>query len=151
MQVDFDPRLEAFWRVGGFHPTKEDRELRKAKQLAEFMIDAPIDRFFQYFGSPLLQLRSKLPLSALPELNWQVPADVEDETSASSELLSSSEQPSLEKEPSLPESEAVAKSEDGNEAVEESHIYPLQSYRYRPDTYLQIKRERIHGAVIPGK
>lgn len=129
--------------MGGFHLSNEDKALRETKKISEYLIDLPIDRFFQYFGSPLLQLRSKLPLPVLPELNWRVPVDVAGEIPAGSESSPSSQLPSNsesspESKSSLPESE------------EENLIYPLQSYRYRPDVYLQIPRERIHGAIIPG-
>lgn len=144
MQVDYDPRFEAFWRVGGFHLSKEDEALRKAKEIPKELIDLPIDRFMQYFGSPLLQLRSKLPLPALPELNWRIPTDVKAEITDGSESTPDSES-SSNNESSVSKSEIIATQE-----VEENRIYPLQSYRYRPDVYLQIPRERIHGAIIPG-
>lgn len=60
-QVDFDPRIEAFWHFGGLTLLKETikgRELARVKDI----IDEPSNRPFQYIGTPLLQLRNHLPL-----------------------------------------------------------------------------------------
>ncbi|XP_065200688.1 large ribosomal subunit protein mL65 [Planococcus citri] len=122
-QIDYEPRLEAFWRVGGFHPTKEDKKLRERKEMSETRWDEYIDRFFQYFGSPILQIRSTLPLPEITTLENKVQTSVDENESSS--LITSEEKPHL-------------------------TDYGLQEYRYDPKTYLEIPRERIRGAVIPG-
>lgn len=149
--------------MGGFHLSNEDKKLREAKKIHEDFMNLPIDRFMQYFGSPLLQLRSKLPLPVLPEANWPVPEDVTGEIPASSEPSAAAESsPNSESSPvSEPSPESKSSSESkstvselqivSEPAAEENRMYPLQSYRYRPDLYLQIPRERVHGGIIPGK
>lgn len=122
-QIDYEPRLEAFWRVGGFFPTKEDRKLRESKGMSEERLHEHIDRFFQYFGSPLLQIRSSLPLPAITTEDVRI--QTSDDTSESSSVIISEERPEL-------------------------TYYDLQEYRYDPKTYLEIPRERTKGVVIPG-
>lgn len=79
-QVDFEPRIEAFWRVGGFHPDQEtydkrskDVEVHKkelknnrfAKRKIEEEPDDTVGHFIQYLGHPVLQLRHEKPLKPL--------------------------------------------------------------------------------------
>ncbi|XP_063368268.1 large ribosomal subunit protein mL65 [Cydia amplana] len=64
-QVDYDPRHEAFWFVGGVHLSR--RVIRKR---AEFpwqrdKLLEPKNRTVQYLGKPLLALRGHLPLKPL--------------------------------------------------------------------------------------
>lgn len=129
--MDYDPRLEAFWRVGGFYPTRDDKKLRKEKGVSDARLDEYIDRFFQYFGSPILQLRSNLPLPEI-QIDEEKLKPVKTEVNIA---LGELDEPT-----------------DIITAGEKAQLnnYPLQEYRYDPKTYLQIPRERIHGAVIPG-
>ncbi|CAH0724918.1 unnamed protein product, partial [Brenthis ino] len=61
-QVDFDPRHEAFWFIGGVDvPYKVTKWRRKYPWLKD-RVNEPIDRPVQYIGSPLLTLRNNLPL-----------------------------------------------------------------------------------------
>ncbi|XP_046685245.1 uncharacterized protein LOC124370984 [Homalodisca vitripennis] len=79
-EIDFEPRIEAFWRVGGFHPDqqtyderkkdKEDHEKelktnRFAKRKIKEEPDDLVGHFIQYIGQPILQLRSSRPLRPL--------------------------------------------------------------------------------------
>ncbi|XP_049938706.1 39S ribosomal protein S30, mitochondrial [Schistocerca serialis cubense] len=62
-QVDFEPRVEAFWFVGGMEPSRRQRKGREGmKFLTKEDVERPADRPVQYFGSPVLQLRHELPL-----------------------------------------------------------------------------------------
>lgn len=61
-EVDHEPRVEAFWAVGGMEPPKSIvYKKQKSRDLKEYAED-PIDRHFQYFGEPCLQLRHAQPL-----------------------------------------------------------------------------------------
>lgn len=95
LQIDFEPRLEAFWRVGGFFPDQEtynerkkdkedhEKELKQnrfAKRKFEEEPEDVVGHFIQYFGHPVLQLRGTKPLKPfsvdslpLPDLS-KVPA-----------------------------------------------------------------------------
>ncbi len=149
-QVDYEPRCEAFWRVGGFYLTEEDRKLRKAKEIDESLLEDPIDRFFQYYGAPVLQLRNKLLLPPLPKLKWTYSKPIENDSE-------SADDNSAVARTSKDMSDVKTVQPETSRAVELSilsdngTIYPLQEYRYRPDVYLELTRERIYGAVIPGK
>lgn len=72
--------MEAFWRVGGFHPDQETYNSRKkdiedhkkdlkndrfAKRKIQEEPDDPVGHFIQYLGHPLLQLRHADPLKPL--------------------------------------------------------------------------------------
>ncbi|KAI5705039.1 hypothetical protein M8J76_003423 [Diaphorina citri] len=67
-QVDYKPRIEAFWNVGGLGLTPQERETRVKKKVHEELLDEPSTKWIQYFGSPVLQLRSSLPLPPLGEM-----------------------------------------------------------------------------------
>jgi Mitochondrial 28S ribosomal protein S30 (PDCD9). len=67
-QVDYKPRIEAFWNVGGLGLTPQERETRVKKKVPEELLDEPSTKWIQYFGSPVLQLRSSLPLPPLGEM-----------------------------------------------------------------------------------
>lgn len=73
-QVDNRPRIEAFWNVGGFGLTEEEREKRKKKKVSDDLLEDPSNKWIQYFGNPIIQLRSNLPLSPLrnitPSETW---------------------------------------------------------------------------------
>uniref|UniRef100_A0A0K8SKB9 28S ribosomal protein S30, mitochondrial n=1 Tax=Lygus hesperus TaxID=30085 RepID=A0A0K8SKB9_LYGHE len=77
--VDYNPRLEAFWLAGNFHPSVElykertNEKKRLEKENKRKVKPEPIDidpaqvveHHIQYIGHPLVQLRSKLPLTQL--------------------------------------------------------------------------------------
>lgn len=65
-QVDFEPRLEAFWFVGGMDPSRLTRKSREGQKfLTKEDVERPVDRPVQYLGSPVLQLRHDLPLPVI--------------------------------------------------------------------------------------
>lgn len=62
-EVDYNPRLETFWSVGGLQPPDSVIKRRKKdKELTDEEVNAPIDRWVQYLGSPVLQIRNENPL-----------------------------------------------------------------------------------------
>ncbi|KAF6206634.1 hypothetical protein GE061_017870 [Apolygus lucorum] len=77
--VDYKPRLEAFWLAGTFHPSAElykersdeikrlEKENKRKEKPEPIDIDAAevVEHHIQYIGHPLVQLRSKLPLTQL--------------------------------------------------------------------------------------
>lgn len=107
--------------------------MRKEKEYDETRLDEYIDRFIQYFGSPILQLRS---IEPLPELKI-------DESQIETPKLDDVEV-------FLDESTELAPMELIQHETKNLKKFPLQEYRYDPKTYLQIPRERIRGAVVPG-
>lgn len=61
-EVDFKPRVEAFWFAGGIErPTLQRKAREKIEHLKEYA-DDPINMPVQYVGSPILQLRHQFPL-----------------------------------------------------------------------------------------
>ncbi|XP_077298426.1 mitochondrial ribosomal protein S30 [Arctopsyche grandis] len=64
-QVDVDPRLEAFWFVGGLDPPKRLITQKKKTPFYKDIEDAPVDRPFQFLGTPILTLRNDVPLEPL--------------------------------------------------------------------------------------
>nr|CAD7428229.1 unnamed protein product [Timema monikensis] len=64
-QVDYEPRLESFWSLGGLAPPEAMRKSKLGCKWTEDKADEPIDRFIQYLGSPILQLRHEQPLPPL--------------------------------------------------------------------------------------
>ncbi|XP_012281803.1 28S ribosomal protein S30, mitochondrial [Orussus abietinus] len=69
VQVDYEPRIEAFWKVGGIVPTKGSRSAKINNEFLKEYADMPIDRWFQYNGNPLLQLRHEFPLKEIIPLS----------------------------------------------------------------------------------
>lgn len=64
--MDYDPRVEAFWSVGGFHPSPEVYNERKENDdLTEEEREELVEHWIQYIGSPIVQMRSALPLDVL--------------------------------------------------------------------------------------
>ncbi|KAF5295977.1 hypothetical protein FQA39_LY12749 [Lamprigera yunnana] len=67
-QVDIDPRIEAFWYVGGIAADNDDKAVRPVN-----------DKCFQYVGKPTLAIRSAIPLEAemsieeVEKSNFEVP------------------------------------------------------------------------------
>ncbi|CAK1581061.1 unnamed protein product [Parnassius mnemosyne] len=64
-QADYEPRHEAFWFVGGLDVPHTVRNQRKKHKWLRDQLEEPIDRPVQYIGTPLLTLRSNLPLKPL--------------------------------------------------------------------------------------
>ncbi|CAG5100557.1 Similar to MRPS30: 39S ribosomal protein S30 [Cotesia congregata] len=64
VQMDYDPRIEAAWFFGGINTTNEVKISLKKNHCKE-ALNEPIDRKFQYLGTPILQLRHHYPLNEL--------------------------------------------------------------------------------------
>ncbi|XP_060526456.1 large ribosomal subunit protein mL65 [Cylas formicarius] len=61
-QADIAPRIESCWYAGGMDPPNHIKRMRsKIVYKKEFEND-PIDRLMYYIGSPLLSVRSRMPL-----------------------------------------------------------------------------------------
>ena len=69
VQVETDPRVESFWCVGGMDPPTFLRKRREKVPWLKDAADRPIDRWFQYFGSPMMHLRHELPLPAVLQIH----------------------------------------------------------------------------------
>ncbi|CAG9790897.1 unnamed protein product [Diatraea saccharalis] len=69
MQVDHDPRHEAFWFVGGVDIPTGVRKWRKQQSWYKDRMNENFDRPVQYIGSPFVALRSHLPLKPLISYN----------------------------------------------------------------------------------
>ncbi|XP_017891276.1 39S ribosomal protein S30, mitochondrial [Ceratina calcarata] len=67
-QVDFDPRVEAFWFAGGVEPSAMVRKAKAGSKYAKNRADELLDQPVHYFGTPLLQLRHQLPLREIVPL-----------------------------------------------------------------------------------
>ncbi|XP_076230748.1 mitochondrial ribosomal protein S30 [Calliopsis andreniformis] len=68
-EIDFAPRVEAFWFVGGVKPAAS---IRKSKLQVSWMknhANNPVNIPIQYIGSPILQLRNQLPLKEIIPLH----------------------------------------------------------------------------------
>lgn len=61
-QIDYDPRHEAFWFIGGVDVPYKVAAWRRKYPWLKDRENEPIDRPVQYIGSPILALRSNLPL-----------------------------------------------------------------------------------------
>ncbi|XP_051172636.1 28S ribosomal protein S30, mitochondrial [Leptopilina boulardi] len=64
-EIDYDPRIEAYWVVGGMEPPKSVKCSRQNSIWQKEYANDPIDRRFQYIGEPCLQLRHALPLQEI--------------------------------------------------------------------------------------
>ncbi|XP_075220576.1 mitochondrial ribosomal protein S30 [Lycorma delicatula] len=83
-EVDYNPRLEAFWKVGGFKWSEEEHKIRTEKLDRD---DIPfewkneagkeLEHWFQYFGETILQLRSQLPLEPVTD-DLKAPVDLKE-------------------------------------------------------------------------
>ncbi|CAK1542237.1 unnamed protein product [Leptosia nina] len=61
-QVDYDPKHEAFWFMGGTDVPAKVVNWRKQFAWLKDRLHEPIDRPIQYTGSPILTIRNHLPL-----------------------------------------------------------------------------------------
>lgn len=132
-EIDYEPRMEAFWKVGGFHPDEEtcnkrkkdkkdaEKEAKKSippKEVDRTKIvepDEPVDHWIQYFGTPILQLRHSLPLRPLVQ---------------------------------LPQSSSKGESEQAA-PVQAPLVHEVTAYKYDPSFY-GFKSDLRHGTNIPG-
>ncbi|KZC06833.1 28S ribosomal protein S30, mitochondrial [Dufourea novaeangliae] len=69
VEVDFEPRKEAFWFIGGIDPPEILRKMRAGSKFTKDIVDNPVDLPVQYFGSPILQLRHRIPLKEIIPLS----------------------------------------------------------------------------------
>lgn len=74
-----EPRLEAFWFLGGINPSQkklEERKLRtkmtnlcvRKSYLDPSLVDGPVNEPIQFCGEPILQLQSRYPLPSAEDL-----------------------------------------------------------------------------------
>ncbi|XP_043277683.1 39S ribosomal protein S30, mitochondrial [Venturia canescens] len=77
-EVDFDPRIEAFWFTGGLETptcvklwrrTAAYKNRKKLNKRPDDYPDYPCDRGFQFIGDPNFQLRHNLPLPEIIPLS----------------------------------------------------------------------------------
>ncbi|KOB55859.1 28S ribosomal protein S30, mitochondrial, partial [Operophtera brumata] len=64
-QVDFEPRHEAFWFVGGTDVPGSVLAWRNKYKWKKERLYEPVDKPVQYTGTPLIALRNRLPLKPL--------------------------------------------------------------------------------------
>jgi small subunit ribosomal protein S30 len=69
VEIDVDPRHEAFWFVGGIPPLTIVQKIREGLKWQKEYAKDSIDRPFQYVGAPYMALRHKLPLSPMQPIN----------------------------------------------------------------------------------
>lgn len=63
VEVDYNPRHEAFWAVGGIQPPRNVVKSKEGKKWQKDFSKDPIDRLMQYRSSPMLALRHRLQLA----------------------------------------------------------------------------------------
>lgn len=68
-EVDFEPRLEASWFIGGLNPPNFVKNFRKFVKFLEDTIDDPVDLPVQYIGQPAMHLKYKHPLREIIPLS----------------------------------------------------------------------------------
>ncbi|XP_017082049.1 39S ribosomal protein S30, mitochondrial [Drosophila eugracilis] len=81
VEVDYNPRHEAFWAVGGVDPPKNVQNSKKGRDWQKDSANESIDRLVQYTGTPYLSLRHRKQLtpwkssaeSGDPKLSKQLP------------------------------------------------------------------------------
>lgn len=69
--VDYDPRIEAFWFVGKFVPPLNVQQFRKVRKQLKDTMTEPVDRAFQYVGQPMLTVRHQYPLEPFEEVDFE--------------------------------------------------------------------------------
>ncbi|EDW51524.1 GM22582 [Drosophila sechellia] len=72
LEVDYNPRHEAFWAVGGVDPPKNVQKSKKGREWQKDMANDSVDRLVQYTGAPYLALRHRKQLSP-----WKTEAESE--------------------------------------------------------------------------
>ncbi|XP_055844922.1 28S ribosomal protein S30, mitochondrial [Episyrphus balteatus] len=68
IEIDLNPRHEAFWSVGGVNPSKDVVKSRKGRDWQKDTVDMPVDRLVQYTGEPYLAIRHSLPLAPIKSI-----------------------------------------------------------------------------------
>ncbi|XP_055913810.1 28S ribosomal protein S30, mitochondrial [Eupeodes corollae] len=68
VEIDLNPRHEAFWAVGGVNPSKNVVESRRGCKWQKDNLDIPVDRLVQYTGEPYLAIRHSLPLAPIKSI-----------------------------------------------------------------------------------
>ncbi|XP_003703244.1 mitochondrial ribosomal protein S30 [Megachile rotundata] len=64
-QIDYEPRVEAFWFAGGIDPPTLLRKAKANFKRQKEYADDPVNMPVQYLGSPILQLRHEFPLKEI--------------------------------------------------------------------------------------
>jgi len=67
VEVDLNPRHEAFWMLGGIKPPLSIKKMNEGVEWRKKYADDPVDRFMQYIGSPYLAIRHFHPLQVFAE------------------------------------------------------------------------------------
>ncbi|KAK6643747.1 hypothetical protein RUM43_000010 [Polyplax serrata] len=82
-QVDYSPRIEASWKLNSLNETVVEKNYPEGiplHELPEEYLERPSDKYIQYIGHPILQLRHAHPLPSLLDkrsaniFNFSVPA-----------------------------------------------------------------------------
>lgn len=73
IEVDYNPRHEAFWVVGGIQPPKNIFKAKRGQEWQKDLAKAPVDRLMQYKSEPMLALRHRLQLPS-----WKNEAEFND-------------------------------------------------------------------------
>lgn len=68
-EIDFEPRLEASWFMGGLNPPNFVRNFRKSIKFLKEFVDDSVDLPVQYIGQPVMHLRCKHPLRQIIPLS----------------------------------------------------------------------------------
>uniref|UniRef100_A0A1A9VU90 Uncharacterized protein n=1 Tax=Glossina austeni TaxID=7395 RepID=A0A1A9VU90_GLOAU len=63
VEVDYNPRHEAFWAVGGIKPPRNVVKSKEGHKWQKEFAKDPVDRLMQYRSSPLLVLRHRFQLA----------------------------------------------------------------------------------------
>lgn len=78
VEVDVEPRHEAFWFVGGISPPIAVRKIRSKCSWQRPISNDPVNRHFQYSGKPLLTVRHANPLPVVRSEAVQSAQEVQD-------------------------------------------------------------------------
>lgn len=71
IQIDYAPRIEGFWQNKSIIETfvkKQNKDGIPVDKVPEEYEDRPSDKYFQYIGKPILQLRHNEPLPKIIDL-----------------------------------------------------------------------------------
>lgn len=68
-ELDVKPRVEAFWFFAGFNVPDEVAKSRRSRDFLKEFENEPVNQPLQYYGSPLMHLRYKLPLKEISTQN----------------------------------------------------------------------------------
>lgn len=62
VEIDYNPRHEAFWQVGGIAAPKNVVKSKEGHEWQKDMAKEPVDRLMQYKSEPMLAIRHRLQL-----------------------------------------------------------------------------------------